>query len=102
MFGKKEKQADLDVFVIYDSKVSAYGQPNFAVNEQDLIRQLINMFKDPSQAQNRLLLNAEDYSVFKIGTYDKKNGELEIHNPVHVANMHDLRALVRQDGIVTT
>lgn len=93
MFAKKEKQADLEIFVIYDSKSESYGQPAFAQNKNVLMRELLNMFQDPSQAKNQLFTNSEDYSIFKVGSYDKKTGLMETHNLEHVANLHDLRSM---------
>lgn len=85
-------QKDLEIFSIFDSKTKSYGNPNFAPNHEVLIRDIANMFRDPTQAQNKLLINAEDYSVFRIGTYDNKSGQITSQLPEHVINMHDLRA----------
>lgn len=101
MFGNKkdETKIDSEIFSIYDSKVQAYGAPIFATNQHDIVRQLTNMFRDPEQqTKNQLFLNAEDFSVFKIGSYEKSTGKLFPQNPEHVANMHDLRALIQQDS----
>lgn len=88
---------DTEIFAMYDSKVESYGDLQFAINEYDITRQIVNMFKDPQQAQNRFLLNAEDYSCFKIGNYTKKTGKIEIYDsPIHVSNMHDLRAIAQR------
>lgn len=94
MFGRTStKQADLEFFTIYDSKTQSYETPTQAVNKHDLIRALINLFKDPTQRNNKFLLNAEDYSVYQIGSFDRKTGLLSSSNLEHVVNLHDLRAL---------
>jgi len=101
MFGSKTTKdvpVDQHIFAIYDSKVQSYDMPVFAVNEHDLTRQIVNMFKDPEQKKNRLLVNAEDFSLFRIGFYSKKLGKIVEHNAEHIANMHDLRAVALQDG----
>lgn len=95
MFGRngKDHQVDLELFTIFDSKTQCYDQPFFGVNSLDLIRQLGNMFNEPKQqAENKLFLNAEDYSVFRIGTFDKKTGVLKTEQPQHIVNFHDLKA----------
>lgn len=114
MFGKNKESyeeygADMDLFTIYDTKVGAYDIPSFAINKHDLIRQVINMFNDSKQSNNRFLLNAEDFQIFKIGSFYKKPGILKSHPPEHVANMHELRAVAIQNrpdqhqlGIVPT
>lgn len=99
MFGTKPKEnpnKDFDVFVIYDSKVEAYGEPMFSMNEHDMVRQVTNTFRaDPN---NKFLVNAEDYSIYKIGSYTKKTGELVVVPHTHIANFHDLRSLVQKDS----
>lgn len=111
MFGKKDNhQVDVEVFTVYDSKTLSYDIPTFAINEHDLIRQIMNMFNDPRHQESKLRVNAEDFSIFKIGNYDKKTGLLLTHQPQHVANVHELRAASRpavqpnqqQMGIVPT
>lgn len=93
MFKKSEKKPDLEFFTIFDSKVQAYDTPTFARNSEDLIRQILNMFKDPQQSQNKFLINAEDFSIFRCGSYDRSTGIISSQNLEHVANMHDLRAM---------
>ncbi|WNK14293.1 MAG: nonstructural protein [Microvirus sp.] len=91
--GSTDTNPDLEVFTIYDSKSESYDVPAFAQNKNVLMRDIINMFNDPQQTKNRFLVNAEDYSIFKIGSYDKSTGLIKSHNLEHVANMHDLRAM---------
>lgn len=104
MFGKNDKQQDpdMELFTIFDSKTQSYDVPTFAINKNDLVRQIINMFKDPAQNNNRFKLNAEDYSIFKIGSYYKRTGKLVENNLEHVANMHDLRAIAEPGALNPT
>lgn len=99
MFGKnnKEEKPDLEAFAIYDSKVESYGDPKFAINQHDFIRGVLNMFKDPANAQNQFYLNAEDFSLFKIGSYYRKTGTFVPQNPAHCANLHELRAIADKE-----
>lgn len=101
-FKKEPRPTDLELFTIYDSKTMSYGTPTQAVNKNDLMRNIINMFQDPSQKSNMLFTNAEDYSIFKIGSYSKSTGTIEVCNLEHIANLHDLRALAQPSGIVAT
>lgn len=93
MFGSKktEMQVDQNCYVIHDSKVGAYRDPQFAYNEEVLRRALINECSDPKLQHCDIFLNAEDFSVFKIGVYNRKLGRLETHEPQHVVNMIDIR-----------
>lgn len=100
MFSRQEKKSDHDteLFVIYDTKVGVYEKPHEAINSQDVIRSLHNMFRDQGQSQNRYFLNAEDYSVFRIGKFSKRTGLLEACNPIeHIVNMHDIRSAIQRE-----
>lgn len=102
----EDKKGDLEAFTIYDSKSGAYDVPAFAQNKNVLMRDIVNMFNDPQQSRNKYLVNAEDYSIFKIGDYSKQTGQITSHNLEHVAYMHDLRAMANPPaqnlGIVPT
>jgi len=106
MFGKKDTQVDLEVFTIYDTKTSSYGEPTLAPNHLSLIREVTNMMSDPSQSKNPFFRNAEDYQIFRIGTYSRKTGLITTQNLEHIANMHDIKALIEPQkpglGIVST
>lgn len=96
MFGKTEKEPDLEFFTVYDSKSQSYFEPFAAKNSQVVIRDFCNAFQSPqAQEKNSYFINAEDYSLFKIGTFDKKTGNLTAFNREHVANMLDLKAMVQ-------
>lgn len=104
MFGsKKEIQKDFDVFVIYDSKGEFYDMPMYAINEHDLIREITNHFRnEQTKYKNKYYLNAEDFSMFRIGSYSKKLGQLMTHPPEHCANLHDLRAVADKEQMRQT
>lgn len=96
MFGSKQKieRPDSEIFVYFDSKSKSYGQPMFAINQHAILRDITNMFRDPERQKDVLYTNAEDFSVFKIGYYDKSTGKIHSQELEHIANLHDLRALV--------
>lgn len=96
MFGKTktEKVWDLELYVIYDSKAQTYGKPIFVKNKEVLLRDILQMFRDPQEQKNQLLTNAEDFSVFRVGGFNYSTGLVDATQPEHVANLHDLRSLV--------
>lgn len=104
MFGKeKTDKNDVEVFVIFDSKSQSYDLPVYAKNKNVFARDVLNMFNDPQHTKNKYLVNAEDYSCFKIANYDQTTGKLEPINLEHAFNFHDLRAMVdKKPGIVPT
>lgn len=95
MFGNKSKDADYEYFTIYDSKTQSYRMPMPAINAHDMLRQIDGLFRDPQQAQNQLITNAEDFSLFKCGEYTQKTGELVGTKLEHIANLHDIRASIQ-------
>lgn len=106
MFTKKEnRKPDLDVFVMFDSKVGTYDRPFFALNQDDLLRDVLNNMrkdaKDPN-CQNKYYMNAEDFSIFKIGSYYRESGEITGESAKHVVNLHELKVLAQPSGIGPT
>lgn len=99
MFGNKnEKQPDLEFFTVFDSKSKSYAEPFPAPNKEVLMRDFMNAFKKAAQdekSNNKYYTNAEDFSLFKVGTFDFKTGTLEATKMEHVVNLHDLRALTK-------
>lgn len=102
MFGEKKngKQPDFEYFTIYDSKVGVYREPVLAVNKFDLLRTLESYMRNPANQQNQLYTNAEDFSAFKIGEYDKATGKITPCNHEHVANLHEIRTIVQRVATV--
>lgn len=94
--GKTQKEPDSEFFTIYDSKTKNYREPALATNRFDLIRQFQNMMLDPQQAKNPYLINAEDYSIFKVGEFDRRTGAIKSTPHEHIVNLHDLRAVAQQ------
>lgn len=108
MFKKKETSPDLEFFTVFDSKSKSYAEPFPAPNSEVLLRDFANAFRKPDAWQNnKYLINAEDFAIFRIGSFNRQTGELETQRAEHVANLHDLRAMVTPDqlsqatGIVT-
>lgn len=103
MFGKSRQQnvddVSYEVFTIFDSKAKAYEDPMFAPNHQVLIREIVNIFKGPNAFKNKFFMNAEDFSMFRIGTYSKRTGLVTPQNLEHVVNIHDLKALAVDTGL---
>lgn len=98
MFGKsknKDQQVDLEIFTIYDSVAGNYREPTWAVNQHVIVRQFTNMMRNPQErANNQYWTNASDYSIFKIGTYDRKTGEITTQPLERVCYMHELKSMI--------
>ena len=93
MFGtKKEKHVDQEVFAIYDSKAATYQQPIFATNSLIISREIEAMFTDPAQRNNFIVTNSEDFTLFKIGEYDRKTAAYTPITPEAIFGMHEIKA----------
>ncbi len=95
MFGKNETRKDLEIFAIYDSKVNSYREPAYAINKFDVIRQIENMFRDPQQRSNPLVLNPSDYSLYYLGDYDKGTGTITVQKKIVIAHLHEIQASLK-------
>lgn len=99
MFGKKDgEQPDYDYFAIYDSKAQLYNNPMLAINPHDMMRQIHDLMSDPGQQRNAFVLNAEDFALYKIGSYSKRTGKITGCEPQHVANLFEIRAAIKNKG----
>lgn len=101
-FLKKETNHDLEIFTIYDSKSQSYREPTYAKNKFVIMRELEQLYRDKSQINNQLVTNAEDFSLFKIGEYWLKNGQIESCKPTHIANMHEIKASLQDRALNPT
>lgn len=85
---------DQELFVIFDSKAQTYGRPVFVKNKEVLLRDILQLMRDPNERnKNQLCTNAEDFAVYRIGGFTHHDGKIEWHPPEHVCNLHELRAL---------
>lgn len=101
MFGKTSSQEpDVEFYTVYDSKAKDYKEPFPAKNKDVVLRDFVNAFKKPEASkENRYYMNAEDFSIFKIGSFSYQTGKFEACNPEHIVNLHDLRAIAQPVGI---
>lgn len=89
-------QADREYFTVYDSKSRSYTEPFPAQNKDVVLRDFLNAFNSPeASTKNIYFRNAEDYSIFRVGAFDLQSGQLRSQQPEHVANLHDICALVQ-------
>lgn len=104
MFGNKvNTEADIEFYTVYDSKAKDYKEPFPAKNKDVVLRDFVNAFKkDTAATENRYYMNAEDFSIFKIGSFDYRTGTFTATQPEHIVNLHDLRAIAQPSGIGPT
>lgn len=80
-----------NLYVIYDSKSELYNTPFALLNDEVAMRSAQQLLADP---HSDIAKNPEDYSLFKIGTYDDANAIiLELEKGMEViCRFHQLKA----------
>lgn len=97
MWKKEKTKPDLEIYVIFDSKVGIYKDPMFSINEWSIIRDYERLVRDEKARDNELVSNAEDFQLFRIGTYSRQTAEIVATTPVHVVNFHEVKSKVISD-----
>lgn len=91
---KPESQHSIEFFTVYDTKANTYRDPLPAMNQVELLRSYETFFRKPENQYDPQYTNAEDFQIFKIGQYTRKTGLLEGHRPIHIASLHEIKAVV--------
>lgn len=66
----------LEMLAIWDDKAKAYMQPYFMLNKALGVRTFANAVNTAGAPLN---VNAEDYTLFSIGTFDDSDGSVTLH-----------------------
>lgn len=80
----------MKIFAIYDSAVAAYLQPVFFRSAAEAMRALTPLVQDP---KHHFCANAEDYSLFELGSWDDVNGNVILNTAKHsICGLVELKA----------
>jgi len=93
--GKAENVPDFEYFTIYDTKVGAYKNPLLSTNSLEVLRQIEGFMMNPANQHDPLVTHAEDYSIFKIGTYSKTTGKITPCPAESIAQLHEIKSIVQ-------
>ena len=72
-------------YTIYDSALEAYHQDYSLENDAIALRQFADMANEETQTAK----NPEDYSLWRIGTFETTTGELNPEEPTCIAKAHE-------------
>ena len=72
-------------YTIYDSALEAYHQDYSLENDAIALRQ----FADMANEETQIAKNPEDYSLWRIGTFETTTGELNPEDPTCLAKAHE-------------
>ena len=79
---------DKRLFSIKDTKAQYYYPPQIYRNRGEAIRALTNSVNDPQHGLFNK--NAEDFSLFEIGSWDEITGSVTVKDKEHVVDLVDL------------
>lgn len=81
---------DLVMFSIWDSKAEAYMQPFFAMNVAVAVR----MWQEACQDEgSQFWRHSEDYTLFRVGSFDQAKGTVSEETPISIARAHELKEI---------
>lgn len=101
---KNKQQEDCVLFTIFDTKSGTYRDPILVPDQAAVIRALSTNFFNPANQYDQYVTHAEDFQLFKIGSFDRKTGLVSSYQPEHILNLHDLKsaALEKQRALSPT
>lgn len=78
-----------NIYAIYDSKAMEYSLPITERTDAHMVRAWGKAVLDPEHHYN---IYANDFSLQKIGTYNRENGQCTSHEPQLIVAAHELLA----------
>jgi hypothetical protein len=78
-----------NIYSMYDRAVKAYMQPIFHDSTGGIIRGLTDVLED---REHQFTKHPEDYTLFKLGTFDEITGKIEYHEPEKVIGVWELKS----------
>lgn len=82
----------INMYVIHDKLSGVYNKPFYLQNDQVAQRSAKQLLSDPNSEISR---SPEDYTLFKIGTFDDTSATIEMQKePIAVVKFHELQAVL--------
>lgn len=77
----------LNIYAIYDKAVNAYMRPFFLQADGQAMRAFGDMANDKDHDIGR---HPEDFSLFRIGSFDDNSGEIEVIDAQCLGRAHEI------------
>lgn len=74
-------------YSVFDKGIMAYTRPFMMQADGQALRSFID---EASKPDSEIGKHPEDYSLFRIGTFDETAGEVSGHEPVCIGRAHEL------------
>jgi hypothetical protein len=82
----------LNCYAIFDSATNAYMRPFFMQSDGQANRSFAD---EAVRADSEISKHPEDYSLFRVGTWDDNEGSIEPCDPKCIGRAHELAAASR-------
>ena len=86
----------LNIYTIFDSASGAYIRPFYAQSDGQALRSFTDISQD---ADHEIGKHPEDYSLFRIGTYDDNKGQLHPEDKECLATAMEVVAASREKAL---
>ena len=86
----------LNIYTIFDQASGAYMRPFYAQSDGQALRSFTDIAQD---ADHEIGKHPEDYSLFRIGTYDDNKGELHPEDKECMATALEVVASARDKAL---
>ena len=83
----------LNIYSIYDTASGAYMRPFYMNSDGQAIRAFSDLAQD---AEHEIGRHPEDYTLYRIGTFDDNTGKLHPEDPSSIATAMAMVAAARQ------
>lgn len=72
----------LGVFSVFDSKLACFSRPWYELTDASAIRIFTDAVNDGSNPNNQWFRHPEDFSLYRLGSFDDELGKIESINPL--------------------
>lgn len=83
----------MNIYAIFDKAIGAYMRPFFMQADGQAIRAFTDL---AVQADHEIGQHPEDYSLYRLGSFDDSNAEIEVVDARCLARAHELAAKSRE------
>lgn len=70
-----------NLYSVFDSKMASFSAPFIELRDAGAIRNFTDWCNDGSNPQNMLFKHPEDYTLYRLGSFDNEQGTLIQKNP---------------------
>lgn len=85
-----------NIYTIFDAKAQAYLRPEYRRSDEEMFAAIYETAKDQNSGFYK---HPDDYTVYKLGTFDESNAEIEYHGPHSIGTVLDIRIFMQKKHV---